>query len=311
MPIHERIYSRMPEPGRRARRFPWLSIARFLSSYIVKGWFARLVLFGSFIPTLVFASMIYGASQEESRIFFLLRQEALVPEEMTGLDAIPPAAWRTFGENFMTVVLWMCSWWGIFMTAIAGSGQISGDIRSHAFEVYLARPISGWDYILGKLFAVMRPVLLVSLLPACATLAVGHLLIPESFSGTAILYPLTMLTCLLLAFINASVILGISSIGISARYATVVWFVLNLGTHMAAIMLTQLTDQEGYIRISYALNQAILAANMIGADTIRNALPVPVTQTLLDPWRSLALLLSMALFGLWLVSRRTRAGRLP
>ncbi len=54
------------------------------------------------------------------------------------------------------------------ITLFVGSGAIASDLRANALQVYLSRPITKGDYLLGKWVGVFLPVWLAALLPITA-----------------------------------------------------------------------------------------------------------------------------------------------
>jgi ABC-type transport system involved in multi-copper enzyme maturation permease subunit len=55
----------------------------------------------------------------------------------------------------------------LFLIALLiGTGAIASDIRANALQVYLAKPITKGDYILGKWMSTFIPIYLVAMLPA-------------------------------------------------------------------------------------------------------------------------------------------------
>jgi hypothetical protein len=199
----------------------------------------------------------------------------------------------------------------MFLTAIVGAGQIADDMRSHAFEVYLARPIRGFDYLLGKLLTVVRPLLLVTLAPAILLLVISHVLIPDSFSATVGLYPKAAIAALVLSFVNAAAILGISALGKSARYASIIWFALNLGSFAAYTILINLTQDSRFEVVSYAVNHYIVGKHILDVEELPSIAPINSLNVSQSPWLSLMILAVISFLGIWAVMRRVRAGRLP
>ena len=311
MPIHDRIYARLEHPPKTRGTHPALGISRYTVHYILKGWPARLGLFGGIIPVIVFAMMIYVAAQNENVVFRALAAGGLTTGEIQSFAEVSGDSWYRLGANFVSMVLWVGSWVAMFMTAIAGAGQIADDMRSHAFEVYLARPMRSSDYVLGKLLTVMKPVLLVTLAPALLILLIGHVLLPDSLASTLSLYPRVILLALIFSLVNACAILGISSLGKSSRYATIIWFVLNLGTFIAFGVLTTNTQNADFELVSYTVNHYIVAMSILDTELLPRLAPVDVLDPGRSPWPSIAILATISFLGLWMVSRRSRAGRLP
>jgi ABC-2 type transport system permease protein len=65
---------------------------------------------------------------------------------------------------FMTVLGWQ-SMLGLFLAAFVGPGQISPDLSNHALSLYLARPFSRTEYVLGKLSVLFTLLSLMTWVP--------------------------------------------------------------------------------------------------------------------------------------------------
>jgi ABC-2 type transport system permease protein len=62
----------------------------------------------------------------------------------------------------------MQSFFLFLLALLVGAGSIAADTRANALQVYLSKPITKGDYLLGKWFGVFLPVYLVALIPALA-----------------------------------------------------------------------------------------------------------------------------------------------
>ena len=65
---------------------------------------------------------------------------------------------------FMTVLGWQ-SMLALFLAAFIGPGQISPDLSNHALSLYLARPFSQSEYVLGKLSVLLTLLSLMTWVP--------------------------------------------------------------------------------------------------------------------------------------------------
>ena len=65
---------------------------------------------------------------------------------------------------FMTVLGWQ-SMLGLFLAAFIGPGQISPDLSNNALSLYLARPFSRAEYVLGKLSVLLMLLSLMTWVP--------------------------------------------------------------------------------------------------------------------------------------------------
>lgn len=309
MAIHERLYARLANPPRERAGLPALAISRYGARYATKGVFAKVVLFGAYAPAIFFLFAIWGISRNEQNIVDFMSQMA--GRKYDSFEDIEPDVIHDVVASMVWLMVFIQSWFSTVLTALVGSHQIADDMRSHAFEVYLARPINRWDYLLGKILVIMRPLCQAMLLPILVILAVAHALIPATFGPSWSLYPEVIATILIWAFVNATVMLGISSTGKSARYASVIWFVLTIGTFWISAILQFETQNSAFELVSYNHNLFALVFSFIG---LEHSL-VELEAVTVDPNQSrlpnLAILAALSALGIWLVLRRLRSGRLP
>lgn len=113
----------------------------------------------------------------------------------------------------------------LFVTILVGSGALANDRRSNALLVYLSKPVTTKDYVLGKFLGTYIPVLASMALPGILFYAIGAL----SYSGYGFLKDLSVLPKMLLVYLVASffftsLIFGIGALSkhgriVSAAYA--------------------------------------------------------------------------------------------
>ena len=266
MPIHERLYSRLAEPPRQRGGWPALSIGSYCGRYATKGWFTRLVLILSFAPVLVMSVLLYTLVQNEDELRNLLGDVTAGAVGFERLSEVSPEVLRNAGAFMVWVMFMIQTGFALLLTPLIGSAAIADDLRSHAFEVYLARPITSIDYLLGKILVVFRPLLLVMVLPVFLILLVGQVMIPGAFAETWHLYFVGFAAAALIALVNSAVILGISSMSKSARYASIIWFILNIGTAIIQANLIALTGIADFDLVSYGANQPAVTLRLVGFD---------------------------------------------
>jgi ABC-2 type transport system permease protein len=137
---------------------------------------------------------------------------------------------------------------GLFLIAlIIGSGSIAADNRANALLVYLSKPITKGDYLLGKWMGLFLTIFMVALIPAL--LIWGFLALSYSGDGFFKDDPWLLLHLVLAAAvpaaIHSSLILGFSawskSSGIAAAAYASVYFLGNL---IVGTILTQLVIRD-------------------------------------------------------------------
>jgi len=135
---------------------------------------------------------------------------------------------------------------------IIGAGTIANDTRANALLVYLSKPISKRDYILGKWFGIFLPLLLTMVIPSLVFYMYGLLSFREKgfVSQDPWLFPKLMLIMPVAAAFHSSLVLGISSWFNQGRMAgslyAGLYFLTNFFTQMIGMAYVTLTaNSEG------------------------------------------------------------------
>ncbi len=120
---------------------------------------------------------------------------------------------------------------GVLMILVVGliaPPLISQDVRSRAFLLYFSRPLSRWEYILGKTGTVWFYLALISTLPALSLYVLGVLLSPqlEVVRATWDLPLRIVAASAVLMVPTASLALCLSSMTQESRYAGFAWFAI-------------------------------------------------------------------------------------
>ena len=200
MPIHDQGYQRYA--GSRARTgAAWQVIAKAgLRSVLIERKFLALLLV-AWLPFLVRAVQVYIAANFQQASF-------LAPKGET---------FREFLETQSVFVF--------FITIYVGSGLIAADRRANALQLYLAKPLSRWEYVAGKLAVLFTLLLFVTFVPALALL-----LVQIGFAGSLTfvrqnLYLLPAITLYSLAqvLLASSTMLALSSLSKSSRFVGVLY----------------------------------------------------------------------------------------
>jgi hypothetical protein len=137
-------------------------------------------------------------------------------------------------HGLFTLIFWLHSFMGLFLSLVALSALvpqlIAQDRASNALTIYLARPLTSADYLLGKLGIITGVLVLLWTGPLLAGWFLSMLLAPDrDFIAYSVL---PLLRALLFNGIGlvaiATIALGVSALGRSARGATVMWLALWL-----------------------------------------------------------------------------------
>jgi ABC-2 type transport system permease protein len=214
MPLYDLSYRRFegPRTSRLRRSF---ALARSAASLLLRRRSFLLLLAVCWIPAVVRAAQIYVA-----------RQFPEAPDFFT----ITPETWREFlGQQvgFLPVVL---------VSLATGASAIASDFASGAFTIYLSKPVSRFDYLLGRAMPVAGAVSAVTLAPALALLLLHLSLAPDfELLSKAPWLPLAVTAySLFLALYFTLSVLAVSSLCRSARVAGAGYAALVFGSEIVA-----------------------------------------------------------------------------
>ncbi len=214
MPLYDLSYRRFEGP-RTSRFHRSFALARSAASLLLRRRLFLLLLAVCWIPAVVRAVQIYVA-----------RQFPEAPDFFT----ITPETWRDFlGQQvlFLPVVL---------VSLASGASAIASDFASGAFTIYLSKPISRFDYLLGKAMPVAGAVSAVTLAPALALLLLHLSLAPDfELLSKAPWLPLAVTAySILLALYFTLSVLAVSSLCRSGRVAGAGFAALVFGSEIVA-----------------------------------------------------------------------------
>ena len=124
----------------------------------------------------------------------------------------------------------------LIITLLIGAGSIAGDNKANALLVYLSKPCTKLDYLIGKWFGIFIPIALVTLAPML--LFYSYCLMSYRDYGFVSQDPWLILQILLMAavpgFFHASLVIGVSSMFNQGRLAgatyAAIYFLSNFGT---------------------------------------------------------------------------------
>jgi ABC-2 type transport system permease protein len=115
-----------------------------------------------------------------------------------------------------------------FMTVYVGSGLIANDRRANALQIYLSKPLTRAEYVLGKMTILMSFLLLITWVPAIVLLIV-QALFAGSFAfvrENLYLVPAITLFSFLQVIMVSAAMLALSSLSNSSRYVGILYAAL-------------------------------------------------------------------------------------
>jgi ABC-2 type transport system permease protein len=274
MPIHDQGYQRYA--GSRARTgAAWQVIARAgIRSVLAERKFLALLLL-SWVPFLVRAVQVYIAANFQQASFLAPKGD-------------------TFREFLETQGIFV-----FFITIYVGAGLIAADRRANALQLYLAKPLSRWEYVAGKLAVLFVFLVFVTFVPA-----VMLLLVQIGFAGSLTfvrqnlyLVPAITLYSLVQVLLASSTMLALSSLSKSSRFVGVMYAGLIFFTAALFNAVRGITGQTwlAWLSPTDVLEQL---GDVIFRLPPRFAMPV---------WLAVAVVLGLIGGSLWVLERRVRA----
>ena len=273
MPIHDQGYRRYGG-GRTPHGRAWWTIARthFLAALKFRP-FVVLLLF-SWVPFVARGVQFYLASS--------IQQASML--------AATPQTFRDFLDQQGLFV---------FLVTIALGGAIADDRRANALQLYLSKPLTRTEYIIGRLTPALGCLLGVTFLPAMLLL-----LLQIAFSGSTafvqqnlFLVPAITLVSLTQALLSSCTILALSSLSKSRRFVSIMYAGIIFFTAAMYQVLRGITGSRAWAAISPGDMLDVVADAIF---RVRATPPVPV------PVAILVIVLLIA-GSFWVLERRVRA----
>lgn len=247
MPLFQIGYRRY-EGERTSHAMRWWPITRTGLTMAWRSKLLRRLVFVSFLPFLYFGWVFFVIGRitdpgtDPTAPFYQLATELFGERLVTQLHDEPAvirsAVWTMVFSNFGTYFQVLMT---ALVAAVAGPPLVSNDLRTRAFLIYFARPVSRLDYAIGKAGVLVALLASVTLLPSLLLYSLSILFSPSldtiaqtlPVAGTIVLATLGTIVPI------ALILLVLSSLTRQPRYAAVAWFVLCLFGPMAHMILQQ------------------------------------------------------------------------
>ncbi len=265
MPIHDLGYREWHEE----LASPWTRWAVIAKAGVRRAWqstWLRRMMFFAWLPAIWFAG---GFLMWEQSLLSPDMREGLsvfVPDRPGALDGLSERL-RIEDESVARHSVW--SWLlytflrypqggiMVLMVGIIAPPLISQDVRSRAFLLYFSRPLTRWQYALGKLATVWFYLMMISAAPALVLYTMGVLLSPsiDVVVDTWDL-PLRILAASAVLMIpTASLALCMSSLTQESRYAGFAWFTIWIMGFFTYIVMTGIEINRVGMETSFALEK--------------------------------------------------------
>ncbi|HEX5011828.1 MAG TPA: ABC transporter permease subunit [Planctomycetota bacterium] len=288
MVIHDRSYSRWQ--GDRAA--PVKAAAAIVAAGIKRGTaivFRRkipavLLILVAFGPFVFFLLLLYFAA-------FAVSHADQFPEGMVEglrdshlLQVITPSPEWVYTYMF----LWQCAF-VVVACLLIGAGLIAEDRRANALEMYLSRPVSVRQYLLGKLATIGFFVALVTVIPT-VIMILAQLSVSWSQAGEVLrllkLLAGTLLGGAVWVLIPSLTILTASSLADRARNAAILWMgVVVMLEFVVSNILREVFNADSFYLLQLGFNiRQVLNAVLGNATDIVATVPVWQSALVLLAW---------------------------
>src|SRR6266571_1286487 len=206
-----------------------------------------------------------------------------------------PIDGKLFGQFLNTQMVVM-----LLLTIFAGAGLVANDLRTGAILVYLSRPLTRRDYVLGKIGVLLLLNLFITLVPGLLLYLLALGLAPDQFWKWSLAWigPAVVLYSLVVSAVVSVIALAISSLSRSARVAGIGFFGLLMGLEITRKILYAV----------YGRPETALISPLGGLYALGTALFGLAERALTLPWLYAAGVLAIVAAGCLLVLRsRVRA----
>lgn len=239
MPIYDYTYQTW-KGERRGAIYRWLAIPKFTYlDYLGNRAFVSL-LWVAWLPFLLFLGYIYLEVNTE----FLKQFDPRL--------SLPPVT-PIFFKVFIDIQIFFC----VAFAFVLGANLISRDLAHNALVLYVSKPISRWEYFVGK-FSVIFSISL--LLTWCQSVVLLLLQVavsdPESPWRTqlwqqsgSVLVAIT-LYCLVIAASLSLLIMAASSLVKNGKVAGLIFAIYLIGTYIMGNIVSEITEMNDLLAIS-------------------------------------------------------------
>lgn len=192
--------------------------------------------------------------------------------------------------------------WMLLMSAYAGAGLIANDMRTGGLLLYLSRPLTLVDYILGKVMILFASLSMVTLVPGLVLFFGARSLAPDVLGDAShlLLVPRIVAMALVLLLPTSGLVLAMSALARSSRFAGLAFFFVFVGSTVAQAIAWRAT------RSPYAGLISIQASMRRVGEAIFAVKPTRMTADLPPEW-AFAVLALLFLGCLFILKTRVRA----
>ncbi|MGE0444699.1 MAG: ABC transporter permease [Vicinamibacterales bacterium] len=273
MPIHDQGYRRYGGPRLPGGRSWWVIARAGILERLKERKFLGLLIFAWF-PFVVRAVQVYAAANFAQASFI----------------APTAATFREFLDQQGIFVF--------FITIFVGAGLIANDQRANALQIYLSKPLTRAEYIVGKFVTLVVFLIAVTWVPALLLLLLQML-----FAGNAafiranlFLIPAITLFAALQVLVSSCVMLALSSLSKNRRFVAIMYAGAVFFTAAFARTLNAMTASSAWGWLSPQDALGVLADRIFRMPGTAD-IPLPA---------ALAAVVVVVAASIWVVTRRVR-----
>ncbi len=172
-----------------------------------------------------------------------------------------PVDGRLFGQFLNTQIGFT-----ILLSIFGASGLVANDLRTGGILVYLSRPLTRRDYVLGKLGVPLALNLAVTLVPGLVLYAAALALAPDQFLewDLAWIGPAIVAHALVIGLFVSLLSLAASALSRSARVAGLAFFGLLFGLEMVRLVLQHGFGRGEAVLVSFQADLRSLGSALFG-----------------------------------------------
>jgi ABC-2 type transport system permease protein len=213
MAVYKRSYKSYSGPLRATRR-RWMVITRYSLNEAFASRVSVVLFVACLIPVLLAAVVIYVVNSDTARVLLNMR----------GRDLL------AIDNKFFLKMLETQGWLALFLTAWIGPIMVSPDLTNNALPLFLSRPVSRTEYVIGKISV------LVIVLSAVTWIPLLLLFIIQSQVSTS---PWVWQNLYILPgfFMGATLWIGLLSLVALAVSAFVRWRIVATGLMVAVVLV--------------------------------------------------------------------------
>jgi ABC-type transport system involved in multi-copper enzyme maturation permease subunit len=283
MPIFEQTYRKW-DGTLRTTGIRWFPITKMGIKQTFKKKRFLLFFIACQIPFLVFAIRLIIA--------------ALVPENIENT-----VEFLKVNPSFFAHFLWIQSTFIFIMTIWSGANLINGDYQSNALQLYLSKPLTQLDYILGKLSIVAFFNLAITMVPAILLFILRVLIKYDKswFVQNLWVIPAIIGISLTMSVIHSLFILCLSAITTNSRFSAITYFIILIFTDGIADLLYHLRRVGALLSISINNNILSLFSIFFG----KHITEIPeYSENAGDPYYGAAILIFLCVCCYFVIKKR-------